>query len=368
MSTRIGFLLICLAMLNVGCSSLSMTRKAMMNDKNVNHEMASKTDNQDSQPVEKQSQTTFSTSLGPGPARMAVIWKEKILNSPTAAPVRGFAGRIYFYDSDDQIMKVNGELIVYGYDDSQEFRSEVADSKYVFPADRFQEHYSESELGPAYSVWIPWENPDGFRKSVTLVPVFRTMDNHVLQGGTNRLTLSGKAPINATIEKTTIGKQAVPMNRNQPLQMAHGNSQQHLMQNQPQAHSIPIPRSISRRMTGAEQARYSASANRQLDQAMSAENNPNGEMFNRLNIQNYQSHFPNNNAPQQSGHMANFNDTVPAGHQNQAQPIDTFTPQNQYQMPPGAQPGIGTQQAMPNQHPVHSQQPIRVFGKPGPIR
>ena len=336
MKFRIAIFITCVSVFSSGCSSLSLNKKNLATDQNTISDVSVARNNQ-SNPTALASRQGASV----GAARMAVIWKEKVLNFPAQPPVRGFAGRILFYDSNDQLVRVDGELSVYGYDDSQEFQSEVADSKYVFPAERFQDHYSESELGPAYSVWVPWENKDGIRKSVTLVPVFKTVDNHVIQGGTNRLTLSGKAP--ATVERTLI-------ERYQPSRSHAAQSQANYQMSDSGARSISVPRTLANRMTQAEAARYSAKANEQLDRVMSSKENPKGELFNRTTIQNFQSPY----GEQQSiptGHLANFNDVAQA-----AAAINAQQNQDVTQPPPVA--------------PVSSQskQPLRVFGQPGPIR
>jgi hypothetical protein len=138
------------------------------------------------------------------PATMAAIWKETAIEHPGSLPVRGFTGRIYFYDKVDQPITIDGELTVYGYDDSQTSQNNVPDRKYVFPAREFASHYSKSHLGHSYSVWIPWEKHGGLRKSISLVPVFKTNDGRIIQGTLANLMLSGRAPKDDSVEKTYV--------------------------------------------------------------------------------------------------------------------------------------------------------------------
>ena len=130
------------------------------------------------------------------PQTMAAIWKDSVFEKPGSASVRGFGARLFFYDEDNQAVKAEGELLVYGFDDSNEVKEDnsKADRKYVFQADKFQSHFSETDLGPSYSVWIPWEKVGGFRKTITLIPVFKTADGRVLKSGQSINVLPGRNP------------------------------------------------------------------------------------------------------------------------------------------------------------------------------
>ena len=147
------------------------------------------------------------------PLSMAAIWKDSVFEKPGTAPVRGFGARIFFYDEDNQAVKADGELIVYGFDDSVKNRqdSSKADRKYVFKADKFQSHFSETDLGASYSVWIPWEKIGGFRKTITLIPVFKTSDGRILKSGHSINVLPGKNPhADSTITKPAVRKLRKP--------------------------------------------------------------------------------------------------------------------------------------------------------------
>ncbi len=140
------------------------------------------------------------------PETMAVIWSDTVLEKPGTAPVRGFGGRIFFYDKDNQAVKADGELIVYGFDNDSPSREggPKADRKFVFKQDNFQSHYSESKLGPSYSVWIPWEKVGGFRKSIALIPMFRSTDERVIKAAQSINVLPGKAAEQQTAQKSDI--------------------------------------------------------------------------------------------------------------------------------------------------------------------
>ncbi len=93
---------------------------------------------------------------------MVAIWTEDTLVQPGKTVTRGFGGRIYFYNEKSQAIPVEGELIVYGYDDSSaasahSLTSNVeATKKFAFTPEQFTQHFSQSDLGASYSIWIPW--------------------------------------------------------------------------------------------------------------------------------------------------------------------------------------------------------------------
>lgn len=129
------------------------------------------------------------------PVRMAVIWKDGVYEEAGQNPVRGLGGRVFFYDEDNRPTTADGELIVYGYDDSKENSdSNAADRKFVFRAERFQNHYSKTDLGDSYSVWVPWDEVGGVRKTVSLIPVFKTTDGKLIKAGQTLCMLPGAPP------------------------------------------------------------------------------------------------------------------------------------------------------------------------------
>ncbi len=144
----------------------------------------------------RQQETDFQAK----PSSMAVIWSDSVFEKPGVQSVKGFGGRIFIYDQGNDPIKADGELIVYGYDESNPTKVDGnhsgADKKFVFPQEKFQGHYSQSDLGPSYSVWIPWEKTGSVRKSITLIPVFKTSDGGVLRCGQSINVLPGRKPDN----------------------------------------------------------------------------------------------------------------------------------------------------------------------------
>lgn len=130
------------------------------------------------------------------PHRMAAIWKETAMPARSGrTATRGFGGRFYFYNAGNDPVRVDGELLVYAFDDTQSDPDQpgrVPDRKYVFRAAELQQHYSCSEIGPSYSFWIPWDAVGGPTCTVTLLPVFKPVDGAVVQAGQSITVLPGK--------------------------------------------------------------------------------------------------------------------------------------------------------------------------------
>ena len=129
------------------------------------------------------------------PQSMVAIWSEDILVTPGKPPTRGFGGRLYFYNDRSQAIPVDGELAVYGFDDTAKHdingvRTE-ADKRFRFTAEQFKTHFSESELGASYSVWIPWDVAGGPQREIMLLPTFVLANGRVVRGESSKVVLSG---------------------------------------------------------------------------------------------------------------------------------------------------------------------------------
>jgi hypothetical protein len=118
------------------------------------------------------------------PANMVCIWTPDVLAKSGQAPARGLGGRIFFYDQNQKVVPAEGQLIIYGYDDSkpEHATDRVPDRKFAFTPEQLKKHHSESQLGSSYSIWVPWEKAGGEAKQVTLVPVFTSSTGRVVMG------------------------------------------------------------------------------------------------------------------------------------------------------------------------------------------
>jgi hypothetical protein len=127
------------------------------------------------------------------PVTMTAIWTDSVYEKAGEPSVKGFGGRIFFYNANQKLVKADGELIIYGFDDSSKNSTDgTADKKFVYQQDKFQTHYSENKLGASYSVWVPWEPIGGYRKAITLIPMFRTADGDLIKCTQTIAVLPGK--------------------------------------------------------------------------------------------------------------------------------------------------------------------------------
>jgi hypothetical protein len=135
------------------------------------------------------------------PVRVVVVWSDAVYNEAGKPPIRGFGGRLYFYDKNNKTVPVEGQLVVYGYDDSCEGApAKQPDRKFAFTAEQFSKHFTPSELGASYSIWVPWEPAGGFKKTVSLLPVFTSSSGNAVTGQQTVNSLPGKTPDQAELQ------------------------------------------------------------------------------------------------------------------------------------------------------------------------
>jgi len=127
------------------------------------------------------------------PARIAVVWTDTVLNEPGKVGIRGFGGRVMFYDErDDKPVVVEGTLTVYAFaDDDADSTNAVPEKKFIFPADKLQRHYSESSIGHSYSFWLPWDEVGLRERQISLRTRFEAHSGRVGVGRPIRKTLPG---------------------------------------------------------------------------------------------------------------------------------------------------------------------------------
>jgi hypothetical protein len=126
------------------------------------------------------------------PARMAILWSPAIYNEAGKPPTRGFGGRIYFFDAKNKPVSVEGQLVVYAYNNNtQRPESKVPDRKFAFTPEQFTKHYTPTELGASYSIWIPWDAVGGPQTEISLVPVFTSTSGALVMEQPSRNLLPG---------------------------------------------------------------------------------------------------------------------------------------------------------------------------------
>ncbi|QDT07543.1 hypothetical protein K227x_59710 [Rubripirellula lacrimiformis] len=121
----------------------------------------------------------------PNPAKMAATWTPDTLVQTGRTPTRGFGGRVFFYDEKSRAVPVEGTLIVHGFDDSKSESGDPSDKnakRFEFTPEQFTRHFSQTDLGASYSVWIPWDAIGGSQRRVSLVTSFKTVEGKLIQG------------------------------------------------------------------------------------------------------------------------------------------------------------------------------------------
>jgi hypothetical protein len=127
----------------------------------------------------------------PNPTRIAATWTPDTLVQTGRTPTRGFGGRLFFYDEKTKPVPVDGELTVHAFAESATGdQGEV--KRYHFTAEQFTAHFSQTDIGASYSVWIPWDAVGGEQTRVSLVPSFRAANGRMVQGEQAIVALPGR--------------------------------------------------------------------------------------------------------------------------------------------------------------------------------
>jgi hypothetical protein len=198
------------------------------------------------------------------PTHMVVIWTDDVYTQTGKPQTRGFGARIYFYDEKEKAIPVEGQLVVYGYDDTQKQNSSSRepDRKFAFTPEQFTKHFSSTDLGASYSIWIPWDNAVNDHREVSLLPVFTTTSGKVVMGQT-AVNVLGSLQRDSTISKrnkTEIRRQTEPSSSVSPVahyeatESTHSESSESAStpatnaKAQMRTSTIELPDSMSRRM------------------------------------------------------------------------------------------------------------------------
>jgi hypothetical protein len=127
------------------------------------------------------------------PTRIVAIWSDAVYTQAGHPPVRGFGGRIYFYNDKHEAVPIDGQLIVYGFDDSTaENPNKTPNRKFVFTDEQLASRHSVTELGDSYSVWLPWDEVTGYQTTLSLLPVFVPNQGQTVVGPQTVNVLPGK--------------------------------------------------------------------------------------------------------------------------------------------------------------------------------
>lgn len=127
----------------------------------------------------------------PNPAKLAAVWSTESLTQVGRVPTRGFGGRIFFYDEKTKSVPVDGTLVIHGFDEKAD-DPKAAVKRFEFTPEQLTSHFSQSDVGASYSVWIPWDAIGGEQRHISLVASFKTKAGKTLQGQPTNVLLPGK--------------------------------------------------------------------------------------------------------------------------------------------------------------------------------
>lgn len=112
------------------------------------------------------------------PDRILAVWTDTVLHQQGQTGVRGFGGRIYFYEKDKtDPIEVEGSLAVYAFDaEDDAVDSQKPLRKFVFTPEQLAGHMSKTSIGPSYSIWLPWSAVGDPPQKLSLITRFEGVD------------------------------------------------------------------------------------------------------------------------------------------------------------------------------------------------
>jgi hypothetical protein len=81
----------------------------------------------------------------------------------------------------------------------QDLTTVHSDKRFVFSSEQLTTHFSPSQIGASYSIWVPWDAEGGFREEITLIASFKSKQGSVVQGTPAKLFLPGKSRIESEV-------------------------------------------------------------------------------------------------------------------------------------------------------------------------
>lgn len=116
----------------------------------------------------------FSAWKPAGPVTtVAAAWEPAVSSGEN--PMRGFGGRVYFYDQAmTKPVKATGTVIVYAFDEEGRAPTDSRPNEgFVFDNKTLNSKgvYKKSKIGHSYNLWIPWDaaGPEGKAKKISLI-------------------------------------------------------------------------------------------------------------------------------------------------------------------------------------------------------
>lgn len=112
------------------------------------------------------------------PDRILAVWTDTVLHQQGQTGVRGFGGRVYFYEKDKtDPIEVDGSLAVYAFNaEDDAIDSQKPLRKFVFTPEQLASHMSKTSIGPSYSIWLPWSSVSDPPQKLSLITRFEGVD------------------------------------------------------------------------------------------------------------------------------------------------------------------------------------------------
>jgi hypothetical protein len=130
------------------------------------------------------------------PGQLVAFWTDAVQNQAGHTGKRGFGGRLYFYGKNpNKPVKVAGSIVIYAFDETdRDPKNVIPDKKFVFSAEQFKSQYEKTELGPSYSIWLPWDDVGGIEKQISLIARFTSEKGEMVTSDQSKMLLPGLPP------------------------------------------------------------------------------------------------------------------------------------------------------------------------------
>lgn len=128
------------------------------------------------------------------PDRCLCLWQQAEGQTPDGRTTRGFAGQVYFFSSDSEApMTVRGQVQVYLFDDHGTPEEQTRPIYQAgFDSAEWESMLHESQLGPVYSLFVPYPRPGDFEANCTLRIRLTGDDGTRVFSELTRIKLTGK--------------------------------------------------------------------------------------------------------------------------------------------------------------------------------
>ncbi len=184
------------------------------------------------------------------PERILPVWTDTVLYQTNQAGVRGFGGRIYFYEkSATDPIEVDGAMAVYVFDaDNDELHEQKPLRKFVFTSEQFANHMSRTSIGPSYSIWLPWGEVGGPPLRLSLIARFEgTQGGTVISDPTIKL-LPG-VPVRSGLAKGSDSSSTMQLaGHARPAGESQGDTTEPAAKSRRQVETIDLPPSFQRHL------------------------------------------------------------------------------------------------------------------------